>query len=563
MLEEAVSTRISAQLLQCNSADDAEQFINSFLLDALCAMRMSAKKWNDQHFNTCLPPEVLCQCFTFLTQDERRTAMCVSHHWRSVIIEEPRFWTRPVLSAESDVAAFHEIVKRAGTLPLHLVVRGAARAAEICQYMHRAVSLDVDGRMNAVPGLDLVLAATAPRLTAMTLKEHSVVLTIPQTLLYEQPVLRSLRIDAFILPPQCSALRQLREFDGYLDKDNFETSNIQSLFDLCPELDSLVLRTLLIWIDDSITLLPSRPAPSLSSLSLHIMGDGADLRPHLRRIESHVIPNVSLNISAPGYVNQRYLLERFRSFHSVSIAPSSSEFTPGYEVMDIQVDEDPMVERRSLCLAGISLYVEDMLSFVREDNRFKNVTVLTVWHTLIYTLFSGSCPQLLHLRTLNVVAPHRINSGNDFAAHGDPGRAKLADLTYPWTHIISPDEINYGVFDFPLRPITSLPHTYRFPALCELALYTVHRSPRCVAGDMPYIRLAALCNFLSREIDMNAPPLRRTFLLKDIDIAEPLVSSHCVEIANVFEEITFSNVSFGVAGCEIIPVVPAWLQTTF
>ncbi|KZV97195.1 hypothetical protein EXIGLDRAFT_833047 [Exidia glandulosa HHB12029] len=543
MLDDIVRNLIEAKLAQCIDAGDAENAVQSILRDVHRVLRQATRKWNNGNSDAWFPPELLSTCFSFLPSSELARLMFVSKRWRSIIISEPTFWTRVALTPRSDTTFFHELVRRAGALPLHLTVRGTTPVAELHAYFDRIASLIVYEGFN-VPGLEDVLTSSLPRLRSLGLygrcgagfERDTITLEIPRTFLSSHPLLQSLHVGVFVLPTACPALRELRDFVGRIDVNNVLTSNIRLLFDLCPKLEALTLGINLRSGDGDLPLLPLRPLPSLSHLALNVP-EYIDLAVHLRPIDAHAISHIRVEDFWLGPSTQNFLMEIRSPFNRVSVIAVYVDDI-GVDTIDIRIEESPGDDKYVEIAYIGDHYFDDVVPRLRGHPCFENIAILTISHIYISRLFSGSCPALHALQNLEVVAPQLVSSDRTSDLFvGPDGR----DLSYSWTD--RPELRRF--FDMPKRlhrPERYSGPVYRLPALKYLTIKAVLPPAHSDDGEIPYLRLQALCSFLDQHIDPRTPPISRSFSLQNIYIAEDIDSPFFAELSRLFDGIAYSNV---------------------
>ncbi|EJD39823.1 hypothetical protein AURDEDRAFT_153718 [Auricularia subglabra TFB-10046 SS5] len=232
-----------------------------------------------------IPPEVLANCFAFLRLVDCFRASFVSRYWRAVALSTPGLWARVSMdcSDAEDLAGLNMILARAGQVPAHLKLwpetayypapaPALAPGTILRPHTHRTKCLewwscDLDGRA----------IGAAPFLEHLTVHGR---LDIPEDFLGGRAArLRSLSFHDGVLPRTCAALSTLVVLDvRYLDKFLAPPPSLETLFDLCPILESLTLAGLRAAYSNA---LPRGRAPqTLRALKLTTRDDDYDLTQH-------------------------------------------------------------------------------------------------------------------------------------------------------------------------------------------------------------------------------------------------------------------------------------------
>ncbi|EJD38626.1 hypothetical protein AURDEDRAFT_187695 [Auricularia subglabra TFB-10046 SS5] len=294
----ALATGIESVLLDAlrdvSGAGDAQKIVRAVELAALNLIASVADRWNLQSTVPWLPPEVLTSCFLHLPFQDLVSATHVSRYWRSAALAAPGLWSRVQLKPFAAIAeALSEVLGRSRARPVDLTLRQPGKESMrdvehvLSSHMHhmRTISCTL-----AVSGP--VFLPSAPLLEMVKLAPHSgtPIAELPPSFLGGfAPRLRELHLENFVLLEACPTLASVTRFSGVLAR--WAASNVDRLFDLCPNLSSLRLEN----IQNSTQLPLGRVPPTLSDVELIACeGWSVDFSRHLSAWSDSNIARISL-----------------------------------------------------------------------------------------------------------------------------------------------------------------------------------------------------------------------------------------------------------------------------
>lgn len=118
-------------------AEDVQRAVAAVAEVAHMACSDAARDWNEQQTTSThsLPPEVLEECFSWLDIYGCVKAACVCGTWRSIALAAPYLWTSITVVRPRDLdpswSVLETILKRSGTLPLHLDLRMQGKTGDL------------------------------------------------------------------------------------------------------------------------------------------------------------------------------------------------------------------------------------------------------------------------------------------------------------------------------------------------------------------------------------------------------------------------------------------------